>query len=66
MSNQHKAASAIVAQVLFDQMAANEQAVVRAEAVSKGVSAVEIVRRSLDILIAEAGSPAAKGRNIET
>jgi len=62
MSDHHKDASIGVAQVLFDGMSAAERAEVQAEADSKGVSAVEIVRRSLDILIAESNPAAPKGR----
>lgn len=62
MSEHHKDASVGVAQALFDGMAPAEQAEVQAEADSKGVSAVEIVRRSLDILIADSNPSSPKGR----
>lgn len=53
MSEHHKDASARVAQVLLDGMTLDEQAEVQVEADRAGVSAVEIVRRSLDILISD-------------
>jgi len=53
MSQHHKHASVAVAQTLFDGMPPAEQAQVLAEAEAKGVSPIEIVRLSLDILIAE-------------
>lgn len=62
MSEHHKDASVGVAQALFDGMGSAERKEVQAEAEIKGVSAVEIVRRSLDILIAESRPPARKGR----
>jgi len=61
MSEHHKDASRAVAQVLLDGLAPAERAQVQAEAEAKGVDAVEIVRRSLDILIAEAPSSARSG-----
>lgn len=54
MSEHHKDASVGVAQAILDGMPASEQATVQTEADREGVSAVEIVRRSLDILFAEA------------
>ncbi|GJE53571.1 MULTISPECIES: hypothetical protein [Methylobacterium] len=66
MGEHHKDASAGVAQALFDGMSPAEQAEVQAEADSKGVSAVEIVRLSLDILIAESNPSAPKGRIVKT
>lgn len=71
MGGHHKDASVGVARVLLDGMPAVERARVEAEAEAEGVAAVEIVRRSLDILIAgsapasKAGTPgrrAARGR----
>lgn len=62
MSEHHKDASAGVAQVIFDGMSPAEQATVQAEADGKSVSVVEIVRRSLDILIAESRPPSSRGR----
>lgn len=56
MSAHHKDASAAVAQTIFDGMAPAAKAEVQAEAQSKGVSAIEIVRRALDILITESPS----------
>ena len=56
MSEHHKDASVGVAHVLFDAMPPVERAQVEAEAEAKGVAAVEIVRRSLDILISESDS----------
>ncbi|MCJ2035650.1 hypothetical protein [Methylobacterium sp. J-068] len=53
MREHHKDASAQVAQALLAGMSPDEQAEVQAEADLAGVSAVEIVRRSLDILIAD-------------
>lgn len=58
MTEHHKHASVGVAQAIFDGMPSADRARVEAEAASKGVSALEIVRQSLDILIADAKSPA--------
>ena len=58
MSEHHKDASIGVAQVLLDGMAPQERAQVQAEAAAKGVEAVEIVRRSLDILISDSDAAA--------
>lgn len=66
MSEHHKDASIGVAQALFGGMSAAEQAEVQAEADSKGVSAIEIVRRSLDILITESDPASPKGRIVRT
>ncbi|MET0259409.1 MAG: hypothetical protein ABW179_12605 [Methylobacterium sp.] len=66
MSEHHKHASAGVAQVIFDGMSAAEQAEVRAEADGKGVSAVEIVRLSLDVLISESAAASPKGKIVRT
>jgi hypothetical protein len=63
MSEHHKDASVGVAQALFDGMPPAEQAQVRAEAETKGVSALEIVRLSLDILIAESRPASGGGRS---
>ncbi|MCC0807205.1 hypothetical protein FPV16_13345 [Methylobacterium sp. W2] len=54
MNEHHKHASVGVAQAIFDGMPSADRARVEAEAASKGVSALEIVRQSLDILIADA------------
>ncbi|MCJ2130784.1 hypothetical protein [Methylobacterium sp. E-045] len=54
MGEHHIHASVGVAQAIFDGMASADRAKVEAEAASKGVSALEIVRQSLDILIADA------------
>lgn len=62
MTKHHKDASVGVAQVLLDGMAPAERAQVQAEAEAKGVGAVEIVRRSLDILIADARPAGPRGR----
>jgi hypothetical protein len=62
MNKHHKHASAGVAQVIFDGMSSAEQAEVRAEADRKGVSAVEIVRLSLDVLIAESNPASLESR----
>ena len=62
MSEHHKDASVGVAQAILDGMPEAEQAKVRAEADSEGVGAVEIVRRSLDILIAESGPASRMGK----
>lgn len=65
MAEHHKDASVGVAQAILAGMPAAEQATVQDEADKLGVSAVEIVRRSLDILIAESGpgvSPGTIGR----
>jgi len=63
MGEHHKDASVAVAQAVFDGMPPAEQAQVRAEAEAKGVSAIEIVRLSLDILIAESRPASTGGRN---
>ncbi|KQO54207.1 hypothetical protein [Methylobacterium sp. Leaf85] len=60
MGEHHKHASVGVAQAIFDGMPSADRAKVEAEAASKGVSALEIVRQSLDILIADA-EPATNG-----
>lgn len=62
MTEHHKDASVGVAQAILDGMPAAEQATVQAEADREGVSAVEIVRRSLDILIAASGPGVAQGK----
>ncbi len=62
MSEHHRDASVAVAQALFDGMSSAERAEVQAEADTRGVSAVEIVRRSLDILIAGSRPTAQEGR----
>ncbi|WP_430912998.1 hypothetical protein [Methylobacterium sp. sgz302541] len=64
MSDHHKHASAAVARTLFDGMPAAERAEVQAEADREGVGALEIVRRSLDILIAETGTSPTKGLSV--
>ncbi|CAA2101700.1 hypothetical protein MBUL_01310 [Methylobacterium bullatum] len=61
MGEHHKHASVGVAQAIFDGMPTVDRARVEAEAASKGVSALEIVRQSLDILIADAKPPATGG-----
>ena len=62
MTEHHKDASIGVAQVLLDGMPPAERAQVQAEADAKGVSAVEIVRSSLDILIAESKPASRDGK----
>ncbi|WP_311276761.1 hypothetical protein [Methylobacterium sp. WCS2018Hpa-22] len=60
MGEHHKHASVGVAQAIFDGLPSADRAKVEAEAATKGVSALEIVRQSLDILIADA-KPATAG-----
>lgn len=62
MTEHHKDASIGVAQAILDGMPAAEQATVQAEADREGVSSIEIVRRSLDILIAASGPGASRGK----
>lgn len=62
MGDHHRHASVGVAQAIFDGLPSADRAKVEAEAASKGVSALEIVRQSLDILIADA-TPPARGRD---
>ncbi|MCJ2083298.1 hypothetical protein [Methylobacterium sp. J-090] len=66
MTKHHKDASAGVAQVLLDGMPPAERAQVQAEADAKGVGAVEIVRQSLDILIAESRPASPQGKRVGT
>ena len=61
MGEHHKHASVGVAQAIFDGLPSADRAKVEAEAASKGVSALEIVRQSLDILIADAKLSATGG-----
>lgn len=64
MSEHHKDASVAVAQRLLDEMSPADLAQVQAEADSKGVSAVEIVRRSLVVLITETNPTTPQSRLI--
>ncbi len=65
MTEHHKDASVAVAQRLLDEMSPADLAQVQAEADSKGVSAVEIVRRSLEVLITETNPTAPQSRLVK-
>lgn len=60
MSEHHKDASPAVARAVLEGLGPAERAEVEKEANEKGVEPVEIVRRSLDVLISETGQAAGK------
>lgn len=60
MGEHHKNASPAVARVVFEGLPPFERGEVEKEAQSKGVDPIEIVRRSLDVLISETEQSADK------
>jgi hypothetical protein len=62
MSEHHKDASPAVARAIFEGLDPTERAAVEKEASEKGVEPIEIVRRSLDVLISETGQ--ADGKSV--
>lgn len=60
MSEHHKDASSAVARIVFEGLSPPERDEVEKEAQAKGVDPIEIVRRSLDVLISETGQAAGK------
>ncbi|CAO4165799.1 hypothetical protein [Methylorubrum aminovorans] len=64
MSEHHKDASPAVARAIFEGLGPTERAEVEREAIEKGVEPIEIVRRSLDVLISETGQAAGKSQFI--
>jgi len=62
MTEHHKDASLGVARAVFDSLDPEQRAAVEKEANEKGVEPIEIVRRSLDVLISETGQ--ADGKSV--
>ncbi|AMB43369.1 hypothetical protein [Methylobacterium sp. AMS5] len=62
MTEHHKDASPGIAKAVYENLDSEQRAAVEKEASERGVEPIEIVRRSLDVLISETGQ--ADGKSV--